>query len=171
MDAVEACNDAVSDNNIHTEVNEMRNNVIIGIVCLVVGIMIGALSGTALERRRGDERTKVAVEVESARAGRLEADVSRLQKQVDLMQIHLRVGRVAIEADLQNYGTAGEQATTLFDDIALMSERTEDGEKVHAAMQQVLAARDEVISGLATAQAASAERVKLLYLELFDTAY
>lgn len=97
--------------------------------------------------------------------------MSQLHKQLDLTQIHLRVGRVAIEADLQNYGTAGEQATNLFDDIALMSERTKDNEKVHAALGQVLAARDEVISGLATAQPASAERVKQLYLELFDTAY
>lgn len=149
----------------------MRINVIIGIVCLVVGLILGVLSGAAMERRRGDERTATAVEAESARAGRLEADVSQLQKQVDLMQMHLRVGRVAIEADRQNYGTAGEQATNLFDDIALMSERTEEHEKVHAALRQVLAARDEVISGLATAQPASAQRVKQLYLELFDTAY
>jgi hypothetical protein len=149
----------------------MRINVIIGIACLVVGLIIGALSGAAFEGRRGDERTKAAVEAESARAGRLEADVSQLQKRVDLMQIHLRVGRVALEADLQNYGTAGEQATSLFDDIVLMSERTENPEKVNAALGQVLAARDEVISGLATAQAASAQRVKQLYLELFDTAY
>lgn len=149
----------------------MRINVIIGIVCLVIGLILGALSGAAFEHRRGNERTKAAVEAESARAGRLEADVSRLHKQADLMQMHLRVGRVALEADLQNYGTAGEQATILFDDIALMSERTKDNEKVHAALGRVLAARDEVISGLATAQPASAQRVKQLYLELFDTAY
>ena len=149
----------------------MRINVIIGIVSLLVGLILGVLSGAALERRRGDERTTAAVEAESARARSLQADVSLLQKQVDLMQIHLRVGRVAIEADQQNYGTAGEQATDLFDDIALMSERTEDHEKVRAALRQVLAARDEVISGLATAQPAAAQSVKQLYLELFDTAY
>ncbi|HVT44380.1 MAG TPA: hypothetical protein VMT00_08315 [Thermoanaerobaculia bacterium] len=149
----------------------MRNNVIIGIVCLVVGLILGALSGAGFERRRGDERTTAAVEAESAHTKRFQADASRLQKQVDLMQMHLRVGRVAIEADQQNYGTAGERATSLFDDIALLSERTEDNEKVHAALRQVLTARDEVISGLATAQPASAQRVKQLYLDLFDTAY
>lgn len=149
----------------------MRVNVIIGIVCLVVGLILGALSGAVFERLRGNERTKAAVEVESARAKGFEADVSRLKKQADLTQLHLRIGRVAIEADLQNYGTAGEQATNLFDEIALMSERTKDDEKVNAALRQVLAARDEVISGLATAQPASAQRLKHLYLELFDTAY
>ncbi|MGK2858832.1 MAG: hypothetical protein ACSLFQ_16665 [Thermoanaerobaculia bacterium] len=149
----------------------MRINVIIGIVCLVVGLVLGALAGAVFENRRGDVRTRAAVEAESARATRFEADVSRLQKQVDLMQLHLRVGRVAIEADLQNYGTAGEQATNLFDEIALMSDRTKDNAKVQAALRQVLTARDEVISGLATAQPASAQRVKQLYLELFDTAY
>lgn len=150
----------------------MQKNTIIGAVCLIVGIGLGAFVGASVERRRGDERAATAIAAESARAGQLAAELSQLQQRVDVTQMHLRLGRIAMEADRQDYGTAGEQATLFFDDLASwMAEPAQDGgKKALAALQQVLAARDEVIAGLATAQPATAQRLKQLYLDLFDTA-
>lgn len=149
----------------------MRTNLIVGVICLIIGVVLGALSGTWTERRRSDERIAMAVEAESARAGHLEAEVSQLQKRLDLGELHLRLGRLAMEADHQDYGTAGEQAATFFDAVARMEEQAGGDEKVHAALEQILGARDEVTAGLATADPAATQRLKQLYLDFFDLAY
>lgn len=151
----------------------MQKSIIIAAVCLIVGIVLGAFAGAAVERRRGDERAATAVATESARAGQLTAEVSELQQRVDLIRMHLRLGRIAMEADRQDYGTAGEQATLFFDDLASLTEEPaqDEDKKALAALQQVLAARDEVIAGLATAQPATAQGLKQLYLDLFATTH
>lgn len=149
---------------------EMRTNLVVGVLCLIIGVVLGAFSGTWTERRRIDERIATAVEAESVRAGRLEAEVSQLQKRLDLGELHLRLVHLAMEADRQDYGTAGEQAATFFDDAARMEEQT-GNEEVHAALEQVLAARDDVTAGLATADPATTQRLKQLYLDFLDLAY
>ena len=150
---------------------EMRTNLIVGVLCLIIGVVLGALSGTWTERRRSDERIATAVEAESARAGHLEADVTQLQQRLGLRELHLRLGRLAMEADHQDYGTASEQAATFFDAAARMAEQARGDERVHAALEQVLAARDDVTAGLATADPAATQRLKQLYLDFFDLAY
>ncbi len=142
--------------------SETRASLIIGAICLVVGIVLGAFAGTWVERRRGDERMSVAVAEESARA-------SQLQKSAAMAQLHLRLGRLAMLADRQDYGRASEEAATFFDDAAQMARET-NREEMRAALQQVLAARDEVTAGLATAQPAAAQRLRQLFLALFDNA-
>lgn len=145
----------------------MKINAIIGLVCLIVGVVLGVLSGAWLERRSNDERTAAAVEQETARAERLEAEIGELHERVDLIQIHLRLGRIALEADRQDYGAAGERAARFFDDVARMAQESKAGDPERAALEHVLAARDELIAGLATAQPAAAQKLKELYLELF----
>lgn len=151
--------------------SEMRTHLIIGVLCLIIGVFLGVLLGTWAERRRLDERIATAVEAESARAEHLEAEVSQLQERSELEELHLRLGRLAMEADDQNYGTAGEQAATFFDDAARMAEHEIGGEEAQAALERVLTARDDVTAGLATADAEATERLKQLYLEFFDLAY
>jgi hypothetical protein len=145
----------------------MKANTVIGAVCLIVGVALGYVSGAWLERRSNQERTAAAVEKEAARAERLEAELGRLHERVDLIQIHLRLGRIAMEADRQDYGAAGERAANFFDDVARMAQETQEGDRERDALQHVLAARDDLIAGLATAQPAATERLKELYLELF----
>lgn len=145
----------------------MKMNAIIGVICLIVGGMVGGISGAWLERRSNDERTAAAVEQETARAERLEAELGELHERVDLTRIHLRLGRIALEADRQNYGAAGERAARLFDDVARMAQETRVDGRDRAALEHVLAARDDLIAGLATAQPAAAHQLKQLYLELF----
>jgi len=140
----------------------------ISAVSLIAGVVLGLLLGVWYEGRGNDERIAVAVGEESARAGRLEAEVSRLQVRTDLAEMHLRLGRIAMEADRQDYGTAGERATHFFDEVARLAKETEQDDQERAALENVLAARDELIAGLATAQPEAAERLKQLYLELFD---
>lgn len=145
----------------------MRNTAIIGAAGLIVGVVVGGISGAWLERRSNEKRTAIAVEEEAARAERLETELGQLHRRVDLIQIHLRLGRIAMEADRQDYGTAGERAARFFDDVAQMAQEEWEDDKERAALQYVLAARDELIAGLATAKPAAAERLKELYLELF----
>ena len=145
----------------------MKVKTIIGACCLIVGVALGCVSGAWLERRNSEERLAAAVEKEAARAGRLETELGRLHERVELIQIHLRLGRIAMEADRQDYGAAGERAARFFDDLARMAQETQEGDQERAALQHVLAARDDLIAGLATAQPAAAQRLKQLYLELF----
>jgi len=140
----------------------------VGAVSLIAGVVLGSFLGAWYQRRGTDERIATAVGEESARAGRLEAEVNRLQVRADLAEMHLRLGRVAMEADRQDYGTAGERATHFFDEVARLAKETKLDDKERAALENVLAARDELIAGLATAQPEAAERLKQLYLELFD---
>jgi len=60
-----------------------RTNAIIAGVALIVGLAVGGVSGSWLERRNNDERTAAAVQEEGARAGRLEADVRQLRERAD----------------------------------------------------------------------------------------
>lgn len=145
----------------------MKINAIIGLVCLIAGVVVGGLSGAWLERRSNDERTAAAVEQETARAERLEAEIGELHERVGRIRIHLRLGRIALEADRQDYGAAGERAARFFDDVARMAQEMKKDDPERAALEHLLAARDELIAGLATAQPAAAEKLKQLYLELF----
>jgi hypothetical protein len=145
----------------------MKINAIVGLVCLIAGVVVGGLFGARLERRSNDERTAAAVEQETARAELLEAEVGQLQERIERCQIHLRLGRIALEADRQDYGAAGERAARFFDDVARVAQEIQPGDPERAALEHVLAARDELIAGLATAQPAAAEKLKQLYLEHF----
>jgi hypothetical protein len=147
----------------------MKTQTIFGTACLAAGVVLGAFVGVWLDRRGDEERKVAAIEAEAARTEVFEAEVSRLQEHVDLAELHLRLGRIAMEADRQDYGAAGERATHFFDDVARMAEQAEADGQARAALRQVLAARDELIAGLATAQPSAAERLKQLYLDLFAT--
>lgn len=143
----------------------MQKNRIVVAVALTAGVVVGAFLGAWFERGRSNQRTAAAVEVESARAERLESEVSRLQARVELSRLQLRLGRIALEADRQDYGSAGEHASRFFEDAARMAEQSDD-EQVRRELETVLAARDEVIAGLATAEPAATETLKTLYLDL-----
>lgn len=144
----------------------MKTNVLIAVVSLVVGMLLGGFSGAWLAGRGSDERRAGAVGEEAARAGQLEVRAARLDQQIELLRVNLTLGRIAIEAQRHNYGVAGQLAGPLFDDIARL-DGTPMGEGERAALQRVLAARDEVVAGLATAQPAAAGTLQQLYLDLF----
>lgn len=141
---------------------------ITGILGLVVGVGIGGVSGAWVERRSNDERMAAAVQEEAARADRLDVEVSGLHHRGVLLELHLRLGRIAIEADRQDYGTAGQRAARFFDDLADLASETADGDPEGPALRHVLAARDEIIAGLATAQPAAAQTLGQLYLDVFS---
>ena len=145
----------------------IRTNVIIGAVVLIIGGALGGVSGSWLERQSSNERIAAAVQEEAARAGRLEADVRQLHERADLLQVHLRLGRIAVEANRQDYGSAGEHATLFFDELARMHAEMSTGDPQRAALEHVLETRDEVIAGLATAKPAAAQLLQQLFLELF----
>lgn len=146
----------------------MNTKAIIGAVGLFVGVALGGVSGAWLERRSNDERIAAAVQEEADRAERLDVEVSELQDRAALRELHLRLGRIAIEADRQDYGTAGERAARFFDDLARLASQTAEGDPERPALRHVLAARDEIIAGLATAQPAAAQRLEQLYLDVFS---
>lgn len=145
----------------------MKTKTIIGVVGLIVGVLLGGVSGAWIERRSNDERMAAAVQEEADRAERLAEEVSELQDRRALLELHLRLGRIAIEADQQDYGTAGDRAARFFDDLARLASETAESDPEQPALRHVLAARDEITAGLATAQPAAAARLEQLYLDLF----
>lgn len=146
----------------------MNAKVIIGIAGLIVGVALGSVSGAWVVRRSNAERMAVAVEEEAARAERLALEVAGLHDREVLLELHLRLGRIAIEADQQDYGTAGERAARFFDDVADLAAEMPEDDPERSALRHVLAARDEIIAGLATARPAAAQRLEQLYLDLFS---
>lgn len=146
----------------------MKANVILGAACLIAGVLLGGVAGLWIERQSQDERLAAAVQKETARAERLGAEVSELQERGTLLELHLRLGRIAVEADQQDYGTAGDRAARLFDDLARLDSETEPGDPERPALRHVLAARDEVTAGLATGEPATAEKLGQLYLDVFS---
>ena len=55
-----------------------------------------------------------------------------------------------------------------FDDLARLASETAEGDPQLPALRHVLAARDEIIAGLATAKPAAAEMLEQLYLDVFS---
>ena len=145
----------------------MRTKAIVGGLGLIVGIALGALAGAWFERRSNDEHTAVAVQEQRARADRHDAETGELHQHVALLEMHLHLGRIAIEADQQDYGTAGERAARFFDELALIAAETQPENPDRAVLLNVLGARDDIIAGLATAQPAAAQRLEQLYLDTF----
>jgi hypothetical protein len=149
----------------------MKTQLIVGGVCLLVGGFLGAYSGTWLESRRNAERNVVAAEATAARISRIEAEMGQLKQHVELLHLHLALGRIALEADRQDYGTAAAGATAFYDDLSQVAEQAKDDGEMYAALQQVLATRDDIIAGLATVDPAATQRLKQLYLEFFEAVY
>jgi hypothetical protein len=148
--------------------HDMNTKAITGAVGLIVAVALGGVSGAWVERRSNDELMAAAVQEEAARAERLNAEVAGLHERGVLLELHLRLGRIAIEADRQDYGTAGERAARFFDDLARVASETAESDPELPALRHVLAARDEIIAGLATAQPAAAQRLEQLYLDVFS---
>ena len=150
------------------KVTTMKTNAIIGAVGLLVGVVLGGLCGAWFERRSGEERMAAAVQEEADRSERLAVEVSELQDRGTLRELHLRLGRIAIDASRQDYGTAGERAARLFEDLTELESQMAAGDPARPALRHVLAARDEIVAGLATAKPAAAEQLEELYLDLFS---
>jgi hypothetical protein len=142
----------------------------IGLTCLVVGLALGGIAGARYESRNSSVRIAAMSDDMGSRTQSYEAEISQLNARIDLTLIHLRLGRIALEADRQDYGSAGKQAASFFHDVALMVQAPNLGDGERAALENVLAARDELIAGLATAQPSAAQRLKELYLQIFDVA-
>ncbi|MBZ0114844.1 MAG: hypothetical protein K8J08_20455 [Thermoanaerobaculia bacterium] len=147
----------------------MKASAVIGTVCLIVGLVGGAFAGQWFVERKAAARTASAVEVEAARARALEADVLRLQDRIELLELHLDLGRIATTADLQNYGEAGVRAARFFDAATRLVPSLRLGATARASLETVLERRDEVTAGLATAQPATARLLKEMFLN-FQTA-
>lgn len=143
-------------------------NKVIGATCLVVGLALGSFAGAWYEGRSSSKEVATMAAIAETRIRSTEADLSRMKARFDATQIYLRLGRIALEADRQDYGTAGERAARFFDDVALMAQSPNLGVDERADLAHFLAARDELIAGLATAQPSATERLKKLYLQLFD---
>lgn len=81
----------------------------------------------------------------------LDAVRGQLKSERDKSQmdaLSLLCGHVYLEADLKNYGLAGQLSTKFFDGAQAMMSQTSDSSRQHF-LQETLAQRDAVTSGLA----------------------
>ncbi len=102
-----------------------------------------------------------AGELESQLAtNRKELSAERLNSQLD--ELGLLIGRVYLEANLKNYGTAGQYSTKFFNRVRAMADQARTP-KQKAFLQTMLAKRDAVTSGLAKGDAGAVPVVRDLF--------
>lgn len=145
----------------------MRAKIVTLSVGLVAGLALGGFVGSWLAGRSNEAHTTAAIREQETRAEHVQTVAAALRERVALLEMHLRLGRIAIEADRQDYGSAGKQAARFFDDLAGISAGLQQGNPDRILLEHVLAGRDEITAGLATAQPAAAQRLEQLYLDCF----
>lgn len=120
------------------------NKLLLAVVAFFVGLLIGFVpqyfSNASAQRQM--ERT---LEETRAQASAAEAGARRLRLGVGLAML-------LVEAEEKNFGQAGERSTRFFDGLRDIL-AGEGGESARAQLQQILARRDEITAGLATANA------------------
>ena len=99
-----------------------------------------------------------------ARDARAEQD--RLTHKLVLTSIQVQLGMMSIEVNRDNYGLAAGLATPFFDGVrAAIADPS--NQEAAAALQAVLARRDEITSDLAQAKPAVKEKIAGLYADLY----
>jgi hypothetical protein len=83
------------------------SKVLIGTAFLLVGLVLGGITGAWYEGRSSSERLAAMADAAEARTRSAEAELRQLNARVDWIQTHLRLGRITMEADHQDPGSAG----------------------------------------------------------------
>lgn len=135
----------------------MRNNLILGVVLLVVGFLAGFLLQYSKARQLQQE---VSASANQLTACQSDAQVSRLRDAATLMYL---------EATERNYGTSGGHATRFFDQAQRLANTTQD-EALRKQIREILATRDQITADLAKGDAAVVSEMQPILAKVEESA-
>ncbi len=95
----------------------------------------------------------------------LEAQIDDLRFKLNLAELRDELALTYLHAARSDYGTAQEFSTSFFNRLGDVLSRITD-EQLVSRLEEIMAARDEVTTGLARAEAAVRERLQQLLLTL-----
>lgn len=131
------------------------NKWIAGLVVLLV-VFLGGFVPQYLEKRRLQD------ELEETRTR-----LSAVQLQSEIDKARNLAGRMLLEASRQNYGTAGEHSTHLFNQLRDLADRTTDP-ALKSSVMGLMEARDAITSGLAQGSASIIPEIQTLLQRMYE---
>ncbi|MEO8596465.1 MAG: hypothetical protein ABI759_24315 [Candidatus Solibacter sp.] len=93
----------------------------------------------------------------------LRGQLATVQRHAETDDLALSMGRVYLEASLKNYGLASQFSTQFFDRVRSMAGQDNNEPERQKFLQEALAQRDGVTSGLAKGDAAVLTNVQNLF--------
>ena len=108
----------------------MKKTAIISAVAFVIGIIIGGLLIAGFKDKKTESIVADAVQVETDRAGKIEADLADARLRGELLEFHLRLGKLAIDSSRMNYGTAKDEAVEFFSDLQEFADTNRGGKQI-----------------------------------------
>jgi hypothetical protein len=121
---------------------------IIVAVVAVLGLVVGGWGAALFYGQKQEKAVAQAVQTEQANCAKVTAERDSLATRAKLMELHLRLGHIAIQAGRMNYGLARTEAATFFDDVAKYLEESK-GSKHEGDLRMILEKKDSILGDLA----------------------
>lgn len=131
----------------------MKNKVLVGLVLLLVGFLCGFIP----QHQRASRTTQVNQEL------RKQLDSSQRAEAID--RFRNRAALLYVQAEKKNFSLTSENASKSFTDLREFATQSTDA-SLKQNLEDVLSARDAVISGLAKGDPAVAAQIQELFLKM-----
>jgi hypothetical protein len=135
------------------EGGNMRRNLVLWIILLLVGLLLGFVPQYLHSRELQSKLSSASQQVASC------------QLKQQLSDVRDAASLAYLEATRKNYGTAGEHASRMFNQLQQLSAATSDS-NLKSVLAQVASKRDAVTSALASGDAAATGDLQSIVLEL-----
>ena len=135
----------------------MPSTLKVGAISAAVGLVLGLVLGFV------PEHSKLSSMSESSAA--TESRLSEAQTKLTLSSFAVRAASLEEQAEVNNFSIASGTASSLFTDLRQYTDQTQD-QSVKSQLEQVLSARDHVITGLAQADPAVKGQLQQIFLRL-----
>jgi hypothetical protein len=132
-----------------------KGKIITGLVVLLV-VFLGGFIPQYLDKRRLQE------ELEQTRT---QLSASQLQNDID--QARNLAGKMLLEASRQNYGTAAEHSTNLFNHLRELADKAQDA-SLKTSILSLMETRDSITSGLAQGSPSIIPEIQALMQRMYE---
>ncbi len=142
-----------------------RKRLVTGIAIFIGAVLIflaGYLPGASRAGRAAEESRLCA-----NRAKEMQATLDQTRFDLQVATLRGRLGDVLHDANVNNFGKAGERATTFFDGLrsATASAQLPAGSERRKVLETVLARRDEISADLARADQGVKNKLAEMYMQ------
>ncbi|MEX2264293.1 MAG: hypothetical protein WD696_20230 [Bryobacteraceae bacterium] len=99
----------------------------------------------------------------------LQAALERTRTQLEISSLHSQLGMILIEIERNNFGNARERSTVFFNQLQSAAQQAQD-EAIRRRLEEALQRRDEITSDLASLRPETADKIREMYISLYDVA-